>query len=753
MSNFKNNTLIVFCLIFIVGCKQLDDQEKYQSPDWLAGKIYTQITTLPDLSDFKECLQLTGYDSILDVSGSYTVFAPNNAAFQNWFKDHPEYSQSLGNVPVNQLTKLVEQHIIQNSWSKEQIRSLNTEGWIDKNDPNNDKPYGYKRQTIFKNPNKKYFINDLDNIVDSTFSRSYKKVFTSSRKYSPLFYDEYFAVNNIKTSDYAFYYTRNFEGGNIYYGNSKIIGAEIFAENGFIYTLDEVTKPLYNAEELLSNGKEKYGKFQALINKFSVFSLNLTETNLQPEVIAGKAFDYLYNLSFNGLSFNPNEELTGPNTNNANYTVRYQNGLLAPTNEAMQSLYDNLITKKSGYPHWSDIDDIPSEVNLLLLNSQMSKTPIYESNLVNGFENAAGDIVKIDKATIIDKYYGSNGSFIGLNKAVIPRAFTSITGPIYLRPGYSVMRKAVVYSNTLPALKKTNQEYAFYIIPDEKCNSDSLLMVDGYSTSFRAFDRSILRISSIPKNQLTTMILNHVGTRLPRGIARKEFIENLASNFIIVNNEKNTVSGGASNTFGYNGDSTITVNPVALAEVADNGRTYEVRTWFSMPQSTMYSSLLQYPHFLQLIKDAGLFNNVYYSFPFITEGEYYTVFVPTVEALNKVDTKILTLKQKQDLVKHHFIRGARIWTDGSNASKKYETLCLDKSSGEFQTKYQELNIATSTDVIKILDDYSKVICEINEKEGATNQMVSTRVNNYTNERYNFVVTSVMHVIDTVLINY
>jgi len=46
--------------------------------------------------------------------------------------------------------------------------------------------------------------------------------------------------------------------------------------------------------------------------------------------------------SFPGLVFNQNEELTGPNTSNSKYTVRYQNGIFAPTDEAFQNLLDDL---------------------------------------------------------------------------------------------------------------------------------------------------------------------------------------------------------------------------------------------------------------------------------------------------------------------------------------------------------------------------------------------------------------------------
>ncbi len=65
--------LIGFLIIlFATSCNDIYDQEKYQKPDWLDGKLYTQISELEDLSTFKRCIELTGYDTILDRTGSYT---------------------------------------------------------------------------------------------------------------------------------------------------------------------------------------------------------------------------------------------------------------------------------------------------------------------------------------------------------------------------------------------------------------------------------------------------------------------------------------------------------------------------------------------------------------------------------------------------------------------------------------------------------------------------------------------------------
>ncbi len=740
------------------GCKDIYELEKYERPDWLAGKIYTQITTRPNLSVFQKCIELTGYDTILDVTGSYTVFGPTNLAFEQWFGQHPEYGGSPENIPPQELENLVERHILQNGWSLKQMKSLDIYGWIDEDDPANDKPRGYKRQTIQKDPNKKYFISSNDQIVDSTESDDYKKVFTESRKYGPLFFDEYFGVNELRLDDYGFYYDRSFESGNMYYGNAKVVSQEIFAENGFVYEVDQVTDPLYNAEQILDQEYDgfSYSLFSEVFRLFSEFSANMKATNLQPEAKAGGLFDTLYYLDYPFLLFNLHEELTGPNTSISDYTVRYQNGLLAPTDIAFQNLLDEVVTNKSGYPHWPDFGGVPLEVKRIILNSHMTKNPVYQTNIEKGFRNGADDMITIEEANIIHKYYGSNCSFLGLNKAVVPRAFSSITGPIYLRPGFSTLLYAMEYSKTLPALKEEGKEYVFFAQSDESFELDSSLFVNWIDVAanrfnFRAFDQGSETFTTVNRNQLTKMILNQVGTSLPRGTANKEFIENLAGNFIVINNQDNTVSGGSANKWGYNGDSAIEVHPELLEEESDNGKTYDVTGWFSTPITEMYSWLTSFPHFFNLIDKAGLFDDIFYTFPFLTEGEIYTVFIPTAEALASYNTDTLTESELQSFVKYHFLRGTRIWTDGSSPDGYYETLRVDESSTQFTKKYSTLNIETGSDLIRILDKDGNLYTDIKEQEGVTNLMIATDMDEGSTSRYDYIITGVIHEIDRVLI--
>ncbi len=752
--------LISFGVLLLSACQDIYELEKYQRPDWLAGKLYTQVTTRPDLTVFAACLERTGYDTVLDRTGSFTIYAPTNQAFEDWFTMHPDYNNSVDNIPYKELEQLVLSHIIQNSWSKLQMQSLDIYGWIDQDDPYNNQPRGYKRQTILREADRKYWTisnSGPDQIVDSTAGGSSRLVYSVSRKYAPLFFTEYLSINNLQTEDYAFYYNRAFENGAIYYGNSKITSPEIFAENGFLYEVDQVANPLLNGEQLLEKNDpdQSYSDFLDLIYLFPKFKVDLEATFAQEEAQIGGRFDTLYTLTYPDLLFNIHEELTGPNTSNPAQTLRYQNGLMAPTNDAFQSFVNEELT---GPFRWNDFESVPREIKRIIVNAHMTRFPLYPTNLSGGFENGAGDLIVVDEADIGQRYYGSNCSFFGLEKAIVPRAFTSVTGPVYLSPGYSTLFYAIESSMTLPALKNQTEQYAFYVVPDEIMLEDSSLMInwtnpEAGSYNFWAVNKTSGNPQSMSRNVLTKRILNQVGTTVPTGLPRKEFIENLAGNFIVMNNETGTVNGGKACGWGYQGDSAIDVYPEKINIPVDNGETYQVNAWFITPQTDLLTRVAAYPHFMDLIKKAGLYDDKRYELTFTNDAEYYTVFVPSAEALIASGADTLPVQELQNLILYHFIKGQLIWTDGSVPGGSYPTLREDESSGELGKKFSSLRLDTGIDLITILDDAGGVYCEVHESGNRTNVMAATDLDAGSSSPHDFIITGVVHEIDSVLVKY
>ncbi len=759
----KRFILLLSVLLIVSSCKDIDDLDKYQRPDWLVGKLYTQLSSQENLSTFKLCLELTGYDTILDRTGSFTIFAPNDEAFVSFLSAHPEYGGSVENISLPDLRNIVRIHIIQDAWTLNQIQILDVDGWIDPADPKNSKPRAYKRETILQDPDKKYWINNKQGkitIVDSTHANDYRIVYSRSRKYVPIFFPAYFGINDLSSSDYEFFYERSYDYTSIHYANGKVIGTEIFAENGFIYEIDQLVEPLLNTEQILfaEENDGNYNYVRELMGYFPSFKTDLFETGRQPEAKQGLDFDTLYILDYPKLPFNIHEELTGPDLNDDKYTLRYHNGFLAPSDNAFETFINDILTVNSGLPHWSSWDAVPVEIKQIILRNHMSASPIYQTDLTQGFYTGEGDIITIEENSIFYKDYGSNSTFLGLNDIIVPRAFTSVSAPVYLRPGFSYFLYAIEQTKILPALKKQDNDFSFFIIPDHTLNNDSSLVFswkdrDLNKYEFTAYDRGAEKFQKMSAKLLSKRLLNHVGIRTPDGSANKEFIENLAGNYIVFDNSSAEVMGGAPSIAGYNGGDDIIVTANELAEPTDNGTTYEINGWLLPPKKSIYDALSikeSRSKFLELLLKAGLYNDRSYSFDFLFEGENYTIFVPSEQALIDYGADTLSVEDLEALLRYHFIRGEKIFTDGKMPSGDYQTMRIDESSTPLFPRYTPMSVQPGPDIIDIHDRNDNLIGTIIEADSLTNTMITSDTDPNEISNYDLITTGVLHDIDFVI---
>ncbi|MGW8313964.1 MAG: fasciclin domain-containing protein [Bacteroidales bacterium] len=731
--------ILITLLTLSTGCEEYSTNEKYRRPDWLPGKLYTAVESQDNLSLFAACLQLTGLDTIINVSGSFTVFAPTNEAMENYLAENQ--FASVSDIPMHTLEEITEYHIIQNPWTMEQLQTLSAFGWRT-GDSNNSNTYAYKRQTIFKNPVEKYWIsknNDREMIVfDSIEADGYKKVFVSSRKYVPIFYDTYMDFNGLTSEDFRYYFDRGYEPGNVYYAGAKILQSDIFAENGFVHIIDRVVDPMLNAHELLEREMpgESYRLFLEMIySYYPVFEPNMAATNNQPEVRYGGVVDTLYDLNYSRLAFDLQQESTGPEGSNYNMTMVRHNGLFVPTDDAFSEFIDGILTVKSGFPHWTDIQSLPRDVSDIIVRPHLASVPIYPSTPQYQQIFREGGAAGQNEGDIIRKEFGSNCTFIGLDGYQPDPVFTSVTGPVFLRSYYSLFRLALLYCDIEYDLATYDGELCFFPIPDFALVSDSSLMLnwtdyEQYRYNFMEFNRSTESITPLSSRTLSSRILNQVGTSLPDGSANKEFIRTMGGQYIIWDHASNTVRGPRPSTIGYNGDVVKTCTPALLNEPSENGEAWSVRYWFNAGELNMRAVLSQYPEFFSLLLKADLFDPYSATTSFLDRNENYTVFVPSDEALISYGADTLSTEALAGFLKYHFLQGAIIFTDNKQPSGSYMT-----------TAGSGLNIRTGPDLIEILDQTGNPYVIIPEQEETTNIMVTERSS----------ITSVVHEIDQVLL--
>lgn len=745
--------LVVFAAI---SCqKDLDELEKYQPPDWLKGKLYTQIASQDELTVFAEALVRTGMDSIINTSGLFTVFAPDNGAFDIYFESHPEFAGDIENIPLDQLKGIVDFHIVQNAWSKQQIASVNLDGWIDEDD---DKitQRAYKKETLFKSNNKEYPIAfDEDEgvkILDGDSGGASRIVYTASRKYVPVFFREYFETYDISPSDYEFFFGRPYTGG-LYFAGAEVVNEEeIPAENGYVYLVDRVVEPIPNVEEVLerTESEHSYMDFLRLIHTFPEFTANLDATYQQSGASEGLQVDTLYNLNYPELAFNIQSEITDPTSSRSIASIQYHNGMLAPSDAAFAQFVEDYI---SGPNQWGRLENLPRSIKTIIVNSYMARNIIYKSDLDLGFVNAENDEVQIAEADIDERIFASNATFFGLNKAIIPRAFSSVTAPVYLRRGYFTFLTAIEETNILDALKKSGQEYTFFIIPDIGtgilADSSIILGEKRNEIVFTGFDYSLEDEVNISKNDLRKKILNHVGTSLPEGFADIEFVKNLAGNYLVFDNVNNIVRGTAPTTYGLNGDSLVDVVPALLDEQTDNGKTFRINTWLSFSKNPMSAQIVSVnPNFMYLMEDAGLADRLIgdeFELSFLNPGVSYTAFIPSFTALNNYNTDTLSGPELEQFIRNHFVPNYLLFTDGKVSSGKFATLNSGTSSA--------LEIRSIPDKITLLDRLGAELSVIEPGQVNTNLTTTTSIgNDDSNSRWNFVTNGVVHMIDTVLIS-
>lgn len=765
MTKNKLLTLISLSLLVFFGCRK-EIEDKYDRPEWLAGKLYTQIKTIPELSTFAELLQISGYDTIIDVSGSYTVFAPSNDAFKLYFQENSRY-KSVADIPKDEVLKLVKYHLVQNPWSKKQLRTLDYDGWIDTLSLTRNLPKGYKRETLLLGKNQKYGITwskykrqgstlKRTNLIDTTQTSWDRKIFTDSRKFAPIFFKEYFDIYDLSTSDYAFYFGRQFENAtDLYYSNGRIVGNEVFAENGFVYVIDRVAEPLKNGSEILTDQTKpnSYTSYFNLVNLFAETDYNEQETNNQPGAEQGLKVDSLFNLRYPQLVFDINSEKTKPPKGvflSGSVTIRYHHGIVAPTNEALNQLVNQYL---AGGSNWGSLDAAPENIKRIIANSSLSTNPIYLTDIQKGFINGESDIIKVDESSIVQKQYGSNCTFIGVNKPIVPRAFSSVTGPVYTRKGFSKVMFAIEKSGLLSALKRRDANYSFFVESDMSTSLDSSFFYDPVYERFTAVTMyPSIRQTTLSNDDLRTLLLNHIGMSQIKGVARKEFIKTLGGNYLIVDNQTKEVRGTVASTYGYRGTREVKVIPRKISTNADNGSTYEIDNWFNFGANDIYSVIsARFPKFHALIKKAGLTQEKLFKYSFMSDNQNYTVFAPSDSVLNVTNLDNLSTKELQNFVMMHFIQGEMIFTDGNNAEAYYETARVDESSTAYVTNNTLIRIVPGIDKITIPTKDGSPAIVIKELADKTNIIAARNLSTTGQEAYATVVSNgVVHELKTVL---
>ncbi|WP_372771925.1 fasciclin domain-containing protein [Mangrovibacterium sp.] len=428
----KRFLLIIVMFIGLLGCEEKIDPF-FAPPDDLEGTIYETLEARGNFTNYLKCLDRTSYAAGLQKSGSWTVFAPDDEAFEAFLKENG-YS-SVDELPWKRATDIVKFSIILDAYNTTTLTYYKSQWYAGS---------AFRRYTQLVDSIIDVDSKDYPNFQDWT-DRTYKLAPRGSQVLSQSYFiQEYFDSQTLNPEDYEFLFPGESYSGSMRVADANVTEENVITENGLIFILDKVVEPRENLYQNLVSEENtgSYTIFKNMIDRFGSFSFK----ELVDNPVTGQQ-DSIFQLSFltgitsNYPAYNPNSETYPALKNNVDRTYANAVGLFAPTDQALtEYLSGNSLLGR----YYDSYDDMPLDVVGIVINMNFimdfwDMCPGHYGSLFNiGFE-----LLEMSESNVVDQKWCSNGMFVGIDKVFTPTTFATCLGPLVLDANYSIMNKMI----------------------------------------------------------------------------------------------------------------------------------------------------------------------------------------------------------------------------------------------------------------------------------------------------------------------
>ncbi|MDA3817465.1 MAG: fasciclin domain-containing protein, partial [Prolixibacteraceae bacterium] len=465
--------LRIFTFILTLSAIYSCDKAKenyYERPEWLEPPIYQQLEERGNFTNYLKLVDKANYTQTLNAAGYYTVFAPNDDAFSEYFSQNG-YS-SVDDIDSILAKKIVTYSMCITPASYETIddfqdgtTTATLESTLDKAFKRTTYNYKWVYKEADENGIERYVIdfNSSPGVAgDAT------QIFNSNdfnQKNIPFFTSAYMAQEGISATDYNYFYP-NAELTDFNVANAKVIEKDIWAENGIIHVVDKVIPPLNNLEEILEE-TDQCSEFKSILDKYIVeYKYAFDNFQLKYEQSSGQRQD-IYMKVYRGAAFNLNCEnyLTFSQTSRQMDSQIDGYTLFAPNNTAMQDFYNDKLFNY-GY---NSLDEMPDYIIREFVNAHMFMNTVWPT-LFDATTNLYGEEARFDVNSNVKKIeMGSNGVFYAVDKVQATNAFSTVLADILLNPDYSLMYQALLDVEPMAEnLKSTKARYLLFPISNDQ---------------------------------------------------------------------------------------------------------------------------------------------------------------------------------------------------------------------------------------------------------------------------------------------
>lgn len=420
------NCMMLFLLsaLTLVSCSDMD--EYFKVPDGLSGSIYEELAAEGNYSIFLEGIDRAGYKPIVNGKSILTVAAPTDEAMKAYLKE------TYGHEDITKLTdaevkKLIGFHVMYYSMKKSDFINFRPE-----------EGDGATAEEKMRNAGLyyKFRTKSQDPITEEIDTAGKKVKVYHLERYMPVFSYEMFHTKGINAKEnYEYFYPQtgwnDDNGFNI--ANAAVTEYEKIANNGYIYKVDRVVRPLETIYTELKNGGDGdngYSTFLSLYDKYQYYQV---DNNLTLEYGNG---DSLYQHYHEAPLANIACEWPVTNYQDVTQLAYKSYSVFAPTNKA----FDDFFKDYWGEGGYNDITEVAaSSVKKLLFNCVCNSSIVFPEEIKKGLiEDPDGNIISFptERVPQESRLICSNGVLYGCDYLTPPASFGSVTGPAYQHKDY-----------------------------------------------------------------------------------------------------------------------------------------------------------------------------------------------------------------------------------------------------------------------------------------------------------------------------
>lgn len=640
--------MAVFSTVMTSCIEDITDDPHYAIPETMKGNAYETLQKQGNYTIFLKGIDLVGYRPIVEGMSSLTVMAPDDDAFTSYLKDEKGYSsiEEMYAKEPDEVKKLIGFHLVYYGYDWNKFVNFRPKEGDEATDEErmNMAGFYYKFQTRSSDGISREYDPMQKDTVNVWHLERFIPVFSSklfeTKGIDARYNYEYFFPKTAWTGDYT---PENKQGGFNIADASVLNKGDVITDNGYLYYVDRVIRPMETIYTELKNNKD-YSTFFHLYDGYSRYEKDvLLTTNF------GNGKDlYLHGSTLLPIAYE------WPNSSYRAVEINSREGfnIFAPSNAAIKNFFVNYWTPSCGYTGFDDLDP-------LIVSYFINQTFGKEHFIAFPEEIKRGDVlttfgtpVNIDPDKVTWRQVCCNGVLYGMDDMNAPAIFTSVIGSAFRDRRYLPYLYALDGSDLVLSLASPHSSFVA-LIPDTAQFKGSLMKLENISggRELQVWSEEAGAYTAIGSNALQNMVNMHVSTAT--SALRTEGLQvvetNVAFNYWYIIDGKITTSSLFNQQLNptWNSEIFFDFSPLEFDEhnpnggLWDNGRAYtyaspklfETSEGDPLRRTLAVCNDKSYPYYLfsQLLVKAGLVVNQ--QLIVAMSDARFIAFVPSNEAI------------------------------------------------------------------------------------------------------------------------